>query len=178
MRTLIVCLAVVLGAFHVDAFTCIVPQRQRLAARCIGQQESSSHLLLKSSKNDEILKLEEQLQKLKKEQSAEEVSAEKTTENGASVPEDEVLEEEVSFDSMLSERWKERRNKNVETKEAGVNNGLKAIFGAVGLVIVLALFSQVPIGQEDLSKYSAIKAPSEQIDLGDLNRVQKSNDLD
>jgi hypothetical protein len=72
----------------------------------------------------------------------------------------------------LSEGWKEK-----EATESGGSGGLTGIIGAVALVLGLIAFSQVPIGQEDLSKYSAIKAPTEQIDLGDLNRARNAGDL-
>ncbi|KAL3918813.1 MAG: hypothetical protein SGARI_007359, partial [Bacillariaceae sp.] len=122
---------------------------------------------LHSSKDDEIAKLEEQLQKLKEAKEAEASTVEATS------PSDQATEdeEEVDIGMFLSEGWKEK-----ETAESG-GGGLTGIIGAVALVLGLLAFSQVPIGQEDLSKYSAIKAPTEQIDLGDLNRARNAGDL-
>jgi hypothetical protein len=73
---------------------------------------------------------------------------------------------------FLSERWKEE-----EVSSEGGSGGLTTILGVIGLAVVLAFFSQVPLGQEDLSKYSAIKAPTTSIDLGDLNRARNDSDL-
>jgi hypothetical protein len=69
---------------------------------------------------------------------------------------------------FLSEGWKEKEAASVEGSSGG--GALTGIIGVVALMIGIAVFSQVPIGQEDLSKYSAIKAPTQQIDLGDLNK--------
>jgi hypothetical protein len=118
-----------------------------------------------SSKDEEIAKLEERLKELKEENSSEEIP-ENFPPSGVTAQE---AERDVPIEMFLSEGWKE--------KEAGQSNGggggggaLTSILGVAALVIGLAMFSQIPIGQEDLSKYSAIKAPTERIDLGDLNR--------
>jgi hypothetical protein len=122
-----------------------------------------------SSKDEEIAKLEERLKELKEENSSEEIP-ENFPPSGVTAQE---TERDVPIEMFLSEGWKE--------KEAGQSNGggggssggggaLTSILGVAALVIGLAMFSQIPIGQEDLSKYSAIKAPTERIDLGDLNR--------
>ena len=40
---------------------------------------------------------------------------------------------------------------------------------ALGFVVFLAVFSQVPVGEDDLTKYQGKKGNVERIDLGDLN---------
>ncbi|KAG7371810.1 hypothetical protein IV203_017952 [Nitzschia inconspicua] len=129
-----------------------------------------------SSKDEEIARLEEQLKRLKEEKEAQE-GLDASLQNGqvsvaatTSVAEEE--EEEVSIDMFLSEGWKEKEA--VESSGGGSGGTLTTLLGALALVVGIAVFSQVPIGQEDLSKYSAIKAPTEQIDLGDLNRARNS----
>ena len=122
------------------------------------------------SKEEEIAKLEEQLKKLKEEQAEESAIPEiEPNVNGKQEP-----EEEVPIELFLSERWKEEE---ATSSGEGGGGGLTGILGVIGLALFFALFSQVPIGQEDLSKYSAIKAPTEQIDFGDLNRSRNSGDL-
>ena len=124
--------------------------------------------------DDEIAQLEEQLRRLKEEKAAQQQS----TTTSSSVPSqrlDSIMggssAEEVPIEMFLSEGWKEKEATQGESSGGGV---LTTVLGAVALTIFLAVFAQVPIGQEDLSKYSAIRAPTEQIDLGDLNRARNS----
>lgn len=142
---------------EINAFQGIFSPQQRVYMPQLSQGRGSSSALFES-KDEEIAKLEEQLKKLKEEATTEEIAT----------PEVQELEESVSEELFLTEKWKESET---EAKEGG---GLIGILGAVGLALFFALFSQVPVGQEDLSKYSAIKAPTEQIDLGDLNRSRNA----
>jgi hypothetical protein len=89
----------------------------------------------------EIAKLEEQLKLLKQEKSA------TVTANAA---EEEEVVEEVPIEMFLSEGWKE--TENVAAGEQSRGGMLTTILGAVAVVIFLVGFSQIPIGQEDLSK--------------------------
>jgi hypothetical protein len=132
------------------------------------QQRGRMH----DSKEEEIAKLEEQLKKLKEDGSTSETP--RAYEGGTEVVVEEPAEEEISIDLFLSEQWKEEEKAAAESSEGG---GFVGIIAAVGLALFLVGFSQVPVGQEDLSKYSAIKAPTQTIDFGDLNRVRKSGDL-
>lgn len=138
-----------------------------------------------NNKDEEIARLEEQLRKLKEEQGIDSddgtISSPPTqAEEGGEV--ESPVAEEVPLELFLSEKWKEGEVSNGNDGEdgdggGGIGGAATGILGAVGLAIFLAFFSQVPIGQEDLSKYSAIKAPTEQIDLGDLNRARNSGDI-
>ena len=150
-----------------------------------GQQRRQ--LLLKSSKDDEIAKLEEQLRKLK-----EEAESESEEQKSSST----VLQEIQPFnpdsfvgrgpakrpiqpmEEMLSEAWKEQvEPQELRSSTSSQQNGglsIPAILGGVALVLFLGFFSQVPVGQEDLSKYQAIKA-STQIDLGDINPIRSGD---
>jgi hypothetical protein len=147
-------------------------QAIRIPATCVPtHSRTRTFSKIYSSKDDEIAELEEKLQKLKQAKEAEESSqAAATPQNGEVAAKAE--EEEVDIGMFLSEGWKEK-----EATESGGSGGLTGIIGAVALVLGLIAFSQVPIGQEDLSKYSAMKAPTEQIDLGDLNRARNAGDL-
>ena len=70
---------------------------------------------------------------------------------------------------MFSERWKEAKD-NVEKKQQEETMGGIAKVGvAIGAIVLLGLFSQVPIGEENLMKYQDIKGNPSRIDLGDLN---------
>lgn len=126
-------------------------------------------LQMASDKEEEIAKLEDQLRKLKAE-AAEEGEQPPSDPNGA-VDAAAEAEEVVPEGMFLSEGWKE-----VEEESSEGSGGLTNILGAVGLALFLAIFSQIPIGQEDYSKYSSVTA-TERIDLGDLNRARQSSDL-
>ena len=108
--------------------------------------------------------MEEQLRKLKE---GEEDASRVDTES----KEEEKLED-VPLEMFLTEQWKEQ-----EADGSSSGGGISVVLYAIAAVLGLVLFSQVPIGQEDLSKYSVGNSPSEQIDLGDLNRARRSGDL-
>lgn len=83
------------------------------------------------------------------------------------VEDDEGALDGESEDSiMFSERWKESDPSNAEEGEMG--GAMKAAL-ALGLVVFLAAFSQVPVGEGDLQRYQDIKGSSSRIDLGDIN---------
>lgn len=119
---------------------------------------------LRNSKEEEIAKLEEQLRKLK--EGKEDASSVDTESK-----EEEKLED-VPLEMFLTEQWKEQ-----EADGSSSGGGITVVLYVIAAVLGLVLFSQVPIGQEDLSKYSVGNSPSEQIDLGDLNRARRSGDL-
>mmetsp|Transcript_92335 Transcript_92335/g.258054 ORF Transcript_92335/g.258054 Transcript_92335/m.258054 type:complete len:164 (-) Transcript_92335:230-721(-) len=122
------------------------------------------------SKEEEIAKLEEQLKRLKKEKETVEVpvSAPTATDDAGEL-------EGTPIGMFLTEQWKEQEA-NADSESSG--GGIMNVLIAVGFALVVVLFSQIPIGQEDLSKYSVGSSPTaEQIDLGDLNRARRSGDL-
>jgi len=148
---------------------------------------------LSSSNDEEIAALEEKLRRLKENTDAEEeqdatttgekisstakipdVAAELFAEKRFKISDDStnmmVTGEEIPntrisepYEELLSEQWKSR-----ESSGGGI--GIKDIATAVAVLLGIIAFSQVPIGQEDLDKYSTAK-PSTAIDLGDLNPV-------
>jgi hypothetical protein len=127
------------------------------------------------SKEDEIADLEEKLRKLK-------FDKEKAADTKFDV-EDESIAKEIGaatavtattgnlMPEMLSESWKA-----VDEEEGGTS--LFPILSALGLLAFFAVFSQIPVGQDDLKQYAGnIKETSSGIDLGDMNPVKSVKDL-
>jgi hypothetical protein len=83
-------------------------------------------------------------------------------------PEWEILKTQSNDSVMLSERWKEA-DPSSNAVEGGM---LKNAAIALGVVVFLGIFSQIPIGNEDLQKYQDYKGSASRIDLGDLNDVR------
>mmetsp|Transcript_12647 Transcript_12647/g.18159 ORF Transcript_12647/g.18159 Transcript_12647/m.18159 type:complete len:80 (-) Transcript_12647:194-433(-) len=72
---------------------------------------------------------------------------------------------------MLSEQWKEKETEQNDDNESSSllsASPFGAIIGTVVLVVVLFVLAQIPIGQENYGKYTAVKTTTT-IDLGDLN---------
>uniref|UniRef100_A0A7S1BL88 Uncharacterized protein n=1 Tax=Corethron hystrix TaxID=216773 RepID=A0A7S1BL88_9STRA len=84
---------------------------------------------------------------------------------------------EAPMEQMLSEGWKTREASSDENTTAG------ALLGVIAGLIGLVLFSLIPVGQDDLKRYSGNTigigqnaATSTKIDLGDLNSVKTVKD--
>ena len=58
---------------------------------------------------------------------------------------------------MFSERWKEAKDKVEKKQQEETMGGIAKIGLAIGALVLLGLFSQVPIGEENLMKYQDIK---------------------
>lgn len=131
---------------------------------------SSISTRLFSSSNDkksEIAALEERLRRLKEEENAAEIQQQVVT------LEPDELGEESEDSIMFSEKWKEGSSDVAEGE--GSLGGIAKVGLAIGFVAFLALFSQIPVGSDELQKYQDVKGSSSRIDLGDLNpgvRVQ------
>ena len=120
------------------------------------------------STNDElseIAALEERLRKLK--------------EQGGKImpaiiadPEEDLPEGESEDSVMFSERWKEAKDGYLTKQKESSKEGIGKVGLVLGFIVLLGVFSQVPIGEENLLKYQAVKGDSSRIDLGDLNPVQ------
>ena len=118
------------------------------------------------STNDElseIAALEERLRKLK----------EQGGKTSAIIADpDEDLPEGESEDSvMFSERWKEAKDGYLTKQQDSSREGIGKVGLVLGFIVLLGVFSQVPIGEENLQKYQAVKGDSSRIYLGDLNPV-------
>ena len=70
---------------------------------------------------------------------------------------------------MFSERWKEAKDKVEKKQQEETMGGIAKIGLVIGALVLLGLFSQVPIGEENLMKYQDIKGNYDLVDLGDLN---------
>ncbi|KAL7502274.1 hypothetical protein ACHAXN_001802, partial [Cyclotella atomus] len=103
-------------------------------------------------------------------ESSEEIKGDNTQSDARVVeeeePEWEVLKRQSNDSVMLSERWKEASDPSPTSADGGM---LKNAAIALGLAVFLGIFSQVPIGNEDLQKYQDYKGSASRIDLGDLN---------
>jgi hypothetical protein len=134
----------------------------RLAAVQLKQRRAqiTPLLLASSSKDDEIAQLEEKLRQLKEDDNVVVVVDDDAAVNTPNRMDEPMME-------MLSESWRE--SDPSQSDEGG--GFLLPLVGAILAVVVFVGFSQVPVGQDDLIKYSAIKTSS-QIDLGDLNEAQ------
>jgi hypothetical protein len=106
--------------------------------------------LIKSSKEDEIASLEEKLRKLKEETQEESEDEQITSEV-------ELIEEPL--EALLSESWKDSE---ATEDQGGV---VKNIIGTGIFLLACIAFSQVPVGNESLDKYSTAK-PNQSIDFG------------
>jgi hypothetical protein len=115
--------------------------------------------LLQSSKEDEIAELEEKLRKLKEETEQEtDGQPEKMASEEMEALESSVIEEPL--EALLSESWKD-----AEASSEDQGSVVKNLIGAAILIVALIAFSQIPVGNEGLDKYSTAK-PNQSIDLG------------
>lgn len=153
----------------------------------LSSSSSSTTRLFSSNDTDdkqaEIAALEERLRQLKEEEGITEAKVE-LQKQIAKLDTDELamLEkiEETDDSIMFSEKWKEGGGSSsdiaAEEEGGGGLGGIAKVGLAIGGVVFLALFSQIPIGESDLQKYQDVKASTSRIDLGDLNpdvRVQQ-----
>lgn len=173
MRYLPYLLAVFISLAPVQAFT--------VEQRTVPVSRATAFRLGLSSREEEIAKLEEQLRKLKEGNISED-----TIENVKSMTDDDlrkyvaderVLEKIRGKDMLLSE------SDLIEAQILDNNDGgsslggsLTPVLAAVALAVFLFFFAQVPVGQEDLSRYSVTGTPtSKTIDLGDMNPNKPQN---
>jgi len=87
---------------------------------------------------------------------------------GEEIPNSRITE---PYEELLSEQWKVRSKSSKGGDGIDFKDVLVKGAAAVAILAGIIAFSQVPIGQEDLDKYSTAK-PSTAIDLGDLNQVE------
>lgn len=127
-----------------------------------------SQISLHGSREEEIARLEETLRKLREEEG---LSSEKDDVT-MTVEEQKIsrrLEMVKGKDMLLSES-ELIGDGIVENAGGESSNGLLSVAAAVVGLVLLVAFSQVPVGQESLSQYSATGSSTlKTIDLGDLN---------
>jgi hypothetical protein len=130
---------------------------------------SSSKVLLTrlhstEDKQAEIAALEDRLRQLRDE--AEKIPLD------LALDERDDIKAETADSIMFSERWKVAEENNVIKQEESRVGGIANIVLVLGLVVLVGIFAQVPIGEESLQKYQAIQGNPSRIDLGDLNPIQ------
>jgi biopolymer transport protein ExbD len=138
-----------------------------------------SSRLSNSSRDEEIAKLEEQLRQLRVDAPDDVVApaAESTKSEKEIVAVQRILEKVKGKDMLLSER--ELVDQELFLNEGGESEGgggvVPAVLAALGAAVFLFFFSQIPVGQDDWSRYSTTSGPttSTRIDLGDMNQDSK-----
>jgi hypothetical protein len=136
---------------------------------------TSTRLHSADDNQSEILALEERLRYLKEQ----EFSPIRTPAARNDPPldwsddEPDGMEGETEDSIMFSERWKEVKDGYLTKHQESNFGGIGKIGLALGFVVLLGVFSQVPVGEESLQKYQAVKGNPSRIYLGDLNPVQE-----
>jgi hypothetical protein len=135
---------------------------------------------LSSSREEEIARLEEQLRKLK-EGDVSEGSLEKTKsmtdeELQKYAVDERVLEKIRGKDMLLSESDLIEAQILDNEEIPSFSGKLVPVFATLAMAVFLFFFGQVPVGQEDLSRYSVTgNTASKTIDLGDMNPNRPQN---
>ena len=147
----------------------------------VSQQWRKTTTRMRSSRDEEIAKLEAELRKLKAEQEtqADEESTSRPVKSAlAGIDEPEKLEIVSGKDMILTEGAL-IKEKILDDEPLSLGSVLPIVLGLVATGVFLFFFAQVPVGEEDLNKYSAgNSATVNRIDLGDLNPDRKkSSDL-
>ncbi|GAX27242.1 hypothetical protein FisN_13Lu202 [Fistulifera solaris] len=135
---------------------------------------------LSSSREEEIARLEEQLRKLKEgdvsEGTVKKIKSKTDEELQKYAVDERVLEKIRGKDMLLSESDLIEAQILDKNEETSVGGKLVPVFATVAMAVFLFFFAQVPVGQEDLSRYSVTgNAASKTIDLGDMNPNRPQN---
>jgi hypothetical protein len=147
----------------------------RWKAPTMQRQRTSTRVprLCASSRDDEIARLEAEIRKLRDAASSDDLDGEDTAESAfaaaqALADKKRLLAQVRGKDMLLTEGT--LIQENILENEGSTVGIAPAILGAVLAAAVIA-FSQIPVGQEDLSRYSVQAGPtvSTKIDLGDIN---------
>lgn len=139
-------------------------------AHSVSSKTTRTRLHSTDDKQAEIAALEERLKQLKEDETSSERNAVNEPESIAlELDEPDEMEGETEDSVMFSEKWKEAKDGYVTKQEEKNMGGLAKVGAALGVVIFLGLFSQVPVGEESLQKYQDVKGNPSRIDLGDMN---------
>jgi len=149
-----------------------------------------------NSKEEEIAKLEEQLKQLRQEAEQESGTAVVASSSQKQQQQKATVETVASSSSigdtdfvgrgpakrpvqpqqeMLSEAWKETTTTADEKNDSGIGGTIPSVVAGIAFLVLIGFFAQVPVGQEDLGKYQAVKTNT-QIDLGDINPSRSSSE--
>lgn len=134
-----------------------------------------STFLCSTNRDEEIAKLQEQIRQLQeaKDEPSSDLSNEQEQVASRLVDKRSAeLERVRGKDSPFTEG--DLIDANIlEADDSSTSLNLPLVLLGIGAVIFLGLFSQVPVGQEDLSRYS-VAPPTQVIDLGDINPEKAS----
>lgn len=137
------------------------------------RQRTPVFRLYASSREEEIARLEAEIRKLRDDASSDDLEGEDTAETAfaaaqALADKKRLLAQVRGKDMLLTEGA--LIQENILENEGSTVGIVPAVLGAVLAAAIIA-FSQVPVGQEDLSRYSVQAGPtvSTKIDLGDIN---------
>jgi len=149
----------------------------------IQHHRTPTNLFSADDKQAEIAALEERLRQLKQEEgenggtdqttlTVEEQRQQIMADAAETLDADELaslekINEESDDSIMFSEKWKETNDGEVDGE--GIMGTVRTAALAIGLIVFLGVFSQVPVGETDLQRYQDIKGSTSRIDLGDLN---------
>lgn len=131
-----------------------------------------------SSREEEIAKLEEQLRKLKEDSTVveeEEAAVEPPKDDRVNQTGEPAMAAGKGDEFFFTEGDLDQQG--ILDSEGRDSNRLVTVGVAVAAVAFLAVFSQVPVGEENLQRYSSTAGSSSRIDLGDLNEERKKMDL-
>eukprot|EP00978_Attheya_sp_CCMP212_P037717 scaffold180528_cov53-Attheya_sp.AAC.5 len=125
-----------------------------------------------SNRDEEIANLEQQLQKLKEQPEEDSSELEPPPVEASSsftFPGEKAMAPGKGEDFFFTEGDLDSQGILEETTEKGGPGLLPMIGLVVAAIVALGIFSQVPVGQEDFTRYSSTPTTSTRIDLGDLN---------
>ncbi len=112
-----------------------------------------------SDKQDEIAALEQRLKELKQENPTlqlEDDEIESTRTMDIALDEPDVIEGQSDESVMFSEKWKEAKDGYITKQTESNMGGLVKAGLALGAVVLLGFFSQIPVGEDNLQKYQDI----------------------
>lgn len=152
---------------------CFPPLSHSNKGLCHNVVQRQNNVLLFSSREEEIARLEQQLRKLR-----EELKEDDT--DDPLLNEDEIektrvaLEKVKGKDFILSERDLIEQQLMDQKETSGV--ALLPVLATVAVAVFLFFFAQIPVGQDEYTKYGATgSSVIKNIDLGDLNPDSSRN---
>jgi hypothetical protein len=133
--------------------------------------------LFLSSREEEIARLEKQLRELREQEDEKKIIGDSTTTQKLTREEAEIsrrLEKIQGKEMLLSERELLSDGIVEEEGESSRGGSLVGVIGTIVAVVAVIAFSQIPVGRENLARYSATGSSAiKTIDLGDINPDRK-----
>jgi hypothetical protein len=149
------------------------------------RRRNTCHIIYSTSRDEEIAKLEAQLRQLRESESIpanDEDNVAAAATKATTLDPDDVrtlkefaearrrLEKVKGKDMLLTEQELIKGGLMDDSSNSNFGGPVPAIAVAIAALVGLIAFAQIPIGQEDLARYSATGSSTlKTIDLGDLN---------